>query len=322
MAKKNTANEMELATLALAKALVEGDRTAAHAALSSGAYPEAFWIDGRTTLRQLAKTRGPASISKAIEKLFSPETLRKLLPMTDDPARWSQSFVEFVAMRGYDFQGKTNTLSRLGGSPIRPVNTAKAGVRLIKNKWKLIESASCRMGRESNGSKFDLLFGAQWNGDRRIVGFSLSFQVDAPGWDLVEMFDEAVKSGRQFDWPDPSDAMLNNQKSREGEEISDQLLCRGYKGLDDIIGCLRKGGSPFFKWDGKFLGEFDNNLEDKAFMDALRDAIGPQEGWHHRITPLLTKDGIAALKAKAALKLSTPQAKTRKKSLKDRTDIM
>ena len=231
-------------------------------------------------------------------------------------------FVEFVARRGYDFRGETNTLSRLGGSPIRPVNTAKAGVRLIENKWKLIEGASCAMRREGKGSQFNLLFGAQWNGDRRIVGFSLSFQVDAAGWDLVEMFDEAAKSGRRFDWPDPSDAMVNSQKNWEGEEISNQLYCSAYEGLDDIIGCLCKGGSPFFERDGKSFGEFDDSFEAKAFMDALRDAIGPQEGWHQRITPLLTKDGIAALKAKAALKLSTPKAKAGKKSLKDRTDIM
>jgi hypothetical protein len=37
---------------------------------------------------------------------------------------------------------------------------------------------------------------------------------------------------------------------------------------------------------------------------------------------LLTKSGIQALREKAALKLESPKSKTRKKSLKDRIDII
>jgi hypothetical protein len=69
MAVKGKEVAMELATLALAKAIVEGKADAARAALEA-ADPQAFWIDGRTRLRELAKSRGTPSVTKAMEALF------------------------------------------------------------------------------------------------------------------------------------------------------------------------------------------------------------------------------------------------------------
>lgn len=48
----------ELATLALAKSIVEGDVGGVRAAWDAGGDPEAFWIDGRVRLREFAKCRG------------------------------------------------------------------------------------------------------------------------------------------------------------------------------------------------------------------------------------------------------------------------
>ncbi|UUZ47513.1 hypothetical protein LP420_30370 [Massilia sp. B-10] len=49
--KVNPNDAQALATLALAAAIVDSDIPAARAALSSGADPEAFWVDGKTRLR-------------------------------------------------------------------------------------------------------------------------------------------------------------------------------------------------------------------------------------------------------------------------------
>lgn len=196
-------------------------------------------------------------------------------------------------------------------------------MRLIQSKWGLIEDAYCSAGEDGKSTKFNLLFGAQWNVDRRIVGFQLHFKVDALEWDLIEMFTAAKESELQFGWPDSTDPMLNSQKNWEGMILSDQLYSAGYKDVDDIVKCLKKGGSPFFEEDRTYLGDFYRDSQEvKAFMDVVHDAVGPQDGWHHRIAPLLTAEGIKALKAKAVLKISTPQAKTAKKTLKERTDTM
>ena len=63
MTSKATAKES--ATLALAKALAEGYPKAASLALKDGADVEAFWINGRTLLRNLAGRRGSAAASKS-----------------------------------------------------------------------------------------------------------------------------------------------------------------------------------------------------------------------------------------------------------------
>lgn len=322
MATRGVANAMELATLALAKSIVEGDIAAGVAALNAGADPDAFWIDGRTLLRAFAKKRDRASIVEAIDELAGQGKLKKLPSMKGAPEQWSEDFVAFVAMRGYDFYGKTTPLSSLSGSYIAPPLTAKVGVNSIAKKWRLVEDATCSDGDDGKASRWRIWFGADWRLDKRIVGFWLEFTVDARSWALVEMFNEAKKSGNQRVWPDHSAPLVLSQKNWEGAAAVEALLNKGYEGLDDLVNCMRRGGSPFYESHGKRLGEFDDEPEIKAFMGVLREEVGPQAGWHIRIKPLLTKASIKSLQEKAALRLATPRAKTAKKSLKDRTDIM
>jgi len=166
-----------------------------------------------------------------------------------------------------------------------------------------------------------ITFAPKWNGDRRITGFSLMFLVDALDWDLWEMFRTAVKKGTQFDWPNLTDPIVARQKDWEGDILASQLWQSQYGSVDDIIKCLRKGGNPFWKIEDKTL---DQHLEDEAvrLMNALRDAVGPELGWHSRIVPLQTAEGLQILTEKSALESSAAKVVAPKKSLKSRTDIM
>ncbi len=121
-----------LATLALAKAIVEGDVAAARAALQNGADPEAYWIYGHTQLRELIKPDGPVRVTAGIKNLLTPQAIKKLPSMKEDQALWTRVFVGFVAKRGYDFKGKTMPLAG-GGTDIQ-LDTAKDGVNLIEKK--------------------------------------------------------------------------------------------------------------------------------------------------------------------------------------------
>jgi hypothetical protein len=238
--------------------------------------------------------------------------------MRQDSSLWSRSFVEFVAMRGYEFIGSTSPLAG-GGTDLKGLSTAKAAVRLIANKWQRLEDATCHDSDDGKSSAWRLRFDADWNGDRRIVGFWVGFKVDALGWELLERFETATALG----WPDPSDPLAWSQKDWEGRLMAYDLPF-GY-GVDPLIKFLRKGGNPFteFGEKGNPLGhEGEAGPDAKPFLDALREAIGPREGWHVRIAPLLTDAGIEALRAKVEMKLSIPKAKTTKRSLKERTDIM
>ncbi len=329
MAKRKPSPEdaKALATLALAKSILERDTVSARAALMAGADPEAFWIDGHTRLRELASKgwRWGTSGSDAMNALFTAESLKTLPPMKTDRARWSQSFVEFVAKRGYGFGGSTNPLSGKGGSEVRGLTTVKAGVRLISNKWRLIENATCADIDQKRASNWCLWFGPHWDGDRRRVGFCVDFRVDALVWELVEMFEEAKKTGTTHVKLDPADPVSIRQKDWEGSEITWKIVDDKFD-LEDLIACLRKGGSPFLEISGELFGGpasgFRGTPEAEAFLDVLREAIGDREGWHLRIAPLLTDSGVSALREKASLKISVPKAKGLKKSLKIRNDIM
>lgn len=326
MEMTNKAVAKELATLALAKSIVEGDAKGADAALKAGADAEAFWIDGRTRLRELAGKRGPVATSKAIQKLLAPDALKTLPPMKSDRSLWSQSFVEFVAMRGYEFEGRTKPLHQTGGSDLKGLTSAKAGVKLISSKWSRgIENAVCLDSDDGKSSTWTIWFEADWRGDRRIVGFWVRFKVDALGWELVEEFKAAEKAGNECDWPPLTSSYVGAQKDWEGELIVFDWCEQREYDVNKLTACMRAGGSPFTKYGEGLIGDpgrYEGSSETKGFMDAVRTAIGPRKGWHLRIEPLLTDDGIAALRAKVELASATPKAKAPKKSLKDRTDIV
>jgi hypothetical protein len=321
MAKKTGKNGADLATLALAKAIYEGNHYDAKVALEAGANPEAFWIDGKTRLRAMAKKNGPESISNLIEQAVAPDKLKKLPPMSEDKKWWTQNFIAFVVMRGYEFDGETITSDGYSGSPIPSLVSAKAALRMLENSQRDVVDATCKSFGDDGQSIFKISYGPTWKNGRRIAGFSLSFLVDASGWRLVEMFRKAVKEHSQFEWPDPSDPLIARQKNWEGEILTKQIYLKGHHTIDDIIKALRKGASPFWKLDGKTLDARDDE-SDRALMDALREALGPELGWHVRIVPFLTVAGIRALKSKKALADSTPQAKAPKKTLKSRTDTL
>ena len=67
-AMKKKASAKELATLSLARAIIEEDAEAAMGALKAKADYDAFWVDGATRLRDLAKSRGARSVSQMIEE--------------------------------------------------------------------------------------------------------------------------------------------------------------------------------------------------------------------------------------------------------------
>lgn len=318
-----------LATLALARSIVEGDVAAARAALKAGADPEAYWIDGHRRLRELIKPHGPVRVSAGITKLLTPQAIKKLPSMKEDEALWSKTFVDFVAKRGYDFKGKTMPLAG-GGTDIQ-LDTAKDGVNLIAKKSRLLVDATCADGVEgvqgiekSRGSRWRLEFRADWDKrDRRIVGFWVSFNIDASGWEVLERYKQARSEGKECHWPDPSDPLSAGQKNWEGEHFAERLSEWGYPvTMERTVKYLSLGANPFVKFGGKFVGEDAADPEASAFLSALREAIGPAQGWHARIAPHLTEAGIARLREKAALQLSTPKAAPKKKSMKTRADVI
>lgn len=328
MAQKETKPEdlKTLATLTLAASIVKDDVKSASEALNAGADLDAFWIDGRTRLRELVLGRHPQYVrtyaSVEMANLFAPQSLKTVPPRKTDHSFWTREFVRFVAMRGHSFDGNTILAGKQVGVRIKPILTAKAAVRRIDSKWSLLEDATCSDESEGKSSRWRLLFDSDWIGDRRIVGFRIDFTVDARGWEVVEMFEAAKRAGAVGDLPSLGDPLVFRQKDWEGENIADETLDSNGGDVDDMIACMRKGGSPFFKFQGAFIGHIGETPEAGAFMDALRKAVGPGPGWHIRIAPLLTKNSMQALRDKSALKLATPKSKSRKKSLKDRTDIM
>lgn len=324
MAKKNAQLEdgRTLATLALAKSIVDGDVTSAKEALDAGGDIDAFWIDGRRKLRELVVGRDPQYRSAAMAKLLASESLKAVPTMKEDRSLWSKEFVRFVAMRGHRFGGNTISQSRQVGVHIKRIPTSKAAIRRIESKWALLGDATCRDDSKGETSLWRLSFDADWNRDRRIAGFRIDFTVDAPGCEVVAMFKAAVAAGEVEDQPNSEDPLILRQKEWEGENIADETLDKVGGDVDDMIACMRKGGSPFFEFQGALIGHCGETPEAGAFMDVLREAVGPGPGWHLRIAPLLTKNAMQSIRDKAALRLEVPKPAPRRKSLKERADIV
>lgn len=183
-------NPQEYATLFLARAIIEGDVKAAQAALDAKANPEAFWIDGKTTLTKLAKARGPAELAK----LFNPMAIGKLPNLRDGAegkAIWTPAFVEFVVKRGYRFDRHTTPRGGGGGTDKGSFKDAKAAVRFINKTSHDLADATC------NGSTWVLYFDADWRGDKRIVGFRIRFETTINGPDMLGLFLEEPDAGER-----------------------------------------------------------------------------------------------------------------------------
>ncbi|RNF30017.1 hypothetical protein NM04_14830 [Massilia aurea] len=300
------ASAKELATLALAKSIVEGDAEAAMGALKAKADYDAFWIDGATRLRDLAKSRGARSVSLVIEEAARSRGLKALPPMAESPDRWSRALVEFVALRGYEFSGMTTLLSGDPGTKLRGLDTAKAAAKLIGSKWNRIKNAKCEDARRGGASHWTLSFGPIWQGERRVTGFEIQFSVDARVLQLVEKFHEAQGAGAAADPPSLCDPLVSKQKDWEASFVAERHVGCGH-GVDGAISCLREGGNPFDKTYGSKRGEFtwdDEGAEMKSFMALVRREVGPGPGWHVRLAPFLTDAGLDSLKTKFDLESS------------------
>lgn len=300
------ASARELATLALAKAIIEGDADTARAALKGNADYQSFWLDGATRLHELAKRRGADAVSQMIEEAARSRGLKGLPPMAESPDRWSRALVEFVALRGYEFSGMTTLLSGDAGTKLRGLDTAKAAVKLIGSKWGRVENAKCENARRGRLSHWTLSFGPIWQGVRRVTGFEIQFSVDARVRQLVEKFHEAQGAGAAADPPSLCDPLVSKQKDWEASFVAERHVGCGH-GVDGAISCLREGGNPFDKTYGSKRGEFtwdDEGAEMKSFMALVRREVGPGPGWHVRLAPFLTDGGIDALKTKFDLESS------------------
>ncbi len=274
-------------------------------------------------------TKGSAAASKPeTPEVKKPQSMKTLSTMKQDASLWTKSFVEFVARRGYEFDGRMKLQSGLDGREVAGLSSAKAAVKMISAKWTQgLDDAVCVDAKDGKSSGWKLFFKSSWNLDKRVPGFWIGFTVDARGRALVKEFETAKKKLTQDDWPPSTSPYAVAQKDWEGELIVYRRFEDDACGMDRLIACLRAGGNPFAKLGDELLGHpnrfhHGGNAETKVFMDALREAVGPREGWPLRIAPFLTDVGIHNLKTKIELGSSTPSAKTAKKSLKDRKDIM
>jgi hypothetical protein len=298
----------DLATLALARSIAEGDAEATRAALKAKANYEAFWLDGATRLREFAKRRGVAAVSLLIEEAARAKGLKGLPPMIENASRWSRALVEFVARRGYEFSGWTRLQSGGFGTELRGLDTAKAAAKLIGLKWDRIENATCEDTKRGDESHWTLSFGPIWQGAKRVTGFEIRFSVDAPVRQLLELFDSAKARGDATDSPLLTDSLMTKQKDWEASMVAGRYIGYGH-GVDGAIKCLRDGGNPFDKTFDPKGGEFTwdgESAEMKSFMELARREVGPGPGWHVRIAPYLTEGGIEALKTKFELEQATP----------------
>jgi len=297
------ASARELATLALAKSIIENDAEGARAALKKNANYEAFWLDGATQLRKLAQHRGAKAVSQAIDEAALSKGVKGLPALAEDPSRWSKSLVEFIAQRGYNFEGRTRLQSGSPGTNLRGLDTAQATAKLIVSKWDRIKDARCENVRRGSMSDWRLTFCPTWSGSKRVAGFDIRFAVDACVRDLIAMFESAKAQGNATDPPDLSNPLLSKQKDWEASIVAEKYFDFG-RDVDGAIDCLREGGNPFDKTFQTDNGQFTWDSEEderKLFMAFVRREVGPGPGWHIRIAPLLTESGIEALKAKFEL---------------------
>ena len=312
MRRPEKSSAKEYATLFLARAICEGSLPMARAAIEAGADANAFWIDGRTKLGELARRRGLKKLDAFFTKLAAPEVSGALRPYArheatgNDHGVWSSDFVKFVARRGYDFRTFPGPFATTNEPPIK---SAKSGVDLIMNRWHIVESI--RPVDEESESHWGISFSTSVP-NSRLPRHYIDFRVPATGVDLLRQFKEPHASSAASNNEDP---IFDKQRVWEGRHVMDRILDRNYT-LDDVVGGLRKGGNPFFKWDGEMFGDFSEDPPDiKAFMPRLRELCAPELGFHRRLAALLEKKALRALIEAADIEAATGAAKVGRKTL-------
>ncbi|SDF37878.1 MULTISPECIES: hypothetical protein [unclassified Duganella] len=286
----------DLQTLALAKAILQNDAAAAEEALKNGGNPKAYWIDGSTTLHDRAVKS--SSSSESLKSLFTSKNFGKILRLAEEPDLWTQSFVLFAARRGYDFE------CRPDGSHSRliKIGTTKGILSRIWRKWDLIKDARCSDVESESRSRWTLYFGERWSDS--VDRFEIHFSIDASTWEVLRQFNTARDEGHIAQPLDENDTLIWPQKNWEAESKTYSLL--GEKAqytVADMVSCMKKGGSPFTRFDGFYADEIDPHPSVSAFMETVREELGDEPGWHLRMPALLTKEGLKDLYAKAELRL-------------------
>lgn len=324
--KKKEPNPMDLATLDLARAILLGDEAAAAAALAAGGRVDAFWLDGKTKLSKLAEEQGLSKIVKEMNRLATPEVSRRIPSFKEARDWWSQDFINFALSRAHNIEATSILLGGGYGSDLPPFATANAALRFVVNAKRRLEDAFCGPARNGQGVRFFIRYGADWvitsEREKRKTGFQISFTVDSGEWELVELYREACKGGVNLD---PSDPSLWLQKDWEGQALAYAWInSKGPHSFDKYIKMLRKGGSPFAyngaaKEPKPLYRLCDFTDAQFAYLDRLREEVGPKPGWHVRIVPLLTDDAVKAGLQAAELGISTPLPSkgSRKKSARE-----
>ena len=314
----------DYATLFLARAILEGDLAKARAAVEAGADLGAFWIDGKTRLRDLPAGRHASSIAAYFKALTAPEateTLPVYRPPRKDPDEakfWSRDFVLFAARRGYGFHAKTVTLSGMPGTYLPEFRSVKGAVSAIDSKWGRIESVSVldrKLKDGQQGSEWTILFRATWDlNDHRKTGSRLVFVVDESGWSLLRRF-RAADGLARISPADRMDPALDRQRVWEGRQIMEKMFDSNYA-FEDVVSALAKGGSPFYAFHDKMVGELAEETPDiHALMKRVRELCAPELGFHHRLAPYLSKPVLRAMGAQGDLEQGVAQAKAPKKTL-------
>lgn len=301
MATKNQPSTADLATLDLARAVATDDYAAAVAALKAGAVPVAYWIDGKTTLAELAELLGRSKIAKAIEPAATPDAMRRVPDYYDDREWWTEGFIKFAMARGFNIAGYNIRVGGGYGRKMPAFGSATAAIRFVAGAERPIDNASCKDAEGGAKSEFRIAYGPDWTlskkgREKRKPGFWIIFEVDMLGWDLFEKYQAAQKDGTWHVDPDGRDPSMWNQKHWEGEAIARHWIeGKASRSFDNYIAMLRKGGSPFIlDRDRKHLlyRYCEMSSAQFAFLDRLRSTVGPEIGWHVRIIPLLTQDAV------------------------------
>lgn len=323
-------NPEDYATLFLARAILEDDVAMTRAALEAGGSLSASWIDGRTSLLALPAQLGSRKVAGFLADRLAPEKARQLpvyRPSARDPAEekyWSPGFVLFAARRGYDFHGSTLLQNGTRGSEMPPFLSVRSAVSKINTSWGRVDQVRSQdqNGGDRGSSRWRVEFGPTWNGDKKISGFEIVFDVCATEWDLFEAYrdgDLDFKHGK----PDANHPGVDRQMVWQGDAIMERLIQEPVQ-FDQAVAAIAKGGNPFFKRDGMTVDQLvDNVPELRVFMARARELCAPEIGFHRRLAPHLTKASLRALAATSVMEAGTPAAKSKRATLAEgRTDTL
>lgn len=225
--------------------------------------------------------------------------------LKEAPDLWSKEFINFVVLRGYDFDITKFTVSpALGGSPISLISV-KRSVAKISKSWDQLLDASCT--DTEKGSKWTLNFDIGGGIERLSGRFYIRFLVKLPSAEMFELFDHYKKTGADVTAkPDYFDPLLVPQKLWEGHIVWVDYFVNKFNSLqscfsiDEVITCLRAGGNPFYVFEDTDL-EFTKNYETAEFMRLIKEVLVSKEECYFNMPKLLARGKLIELKRQAQL---------------------